>query len=73
MKPGEYVGADGRTYRWTLDRLDDGSATGYYHEVLYDGEWLAEWINPADWPAARAALAKEILEEIQEYVNDEGI
>lgn len=61
MKPGEYIGADGRTYRWHR-----GST--YYQLCRHDGGTGAP-IQHADWPAAKAALDALIEEEGGEWVE----
>lgn len=66
-KPGEYVGQDGRTYRWT--RLD--SDAGY---SLESGEGLGIYRYPvpfaySDWSAAKAALDELIETEKGEWVE----
>ena len=49
MKPGEYIGKDGRTYQWSYDGVRavivrDDDQCGWFGISLYD------------WPAAKAAL-----------------
>jgi len=68
MRPGEYIGKDGRAYRWTHGRLDDDSADGYDHQV-HIHEWETEWIDPADWDDAKAALDALIEAESVEWVE----
>jgi len=67
---GEYVGSDGRTYRWESE-ADDGYALWYQSK---DGERYfnckCNGINPADWPAAKSALDALIAEE-EEWVEIE--
>ena len=69
MKPGEYVGADGRRYRWVCS---DGK-----YEVCWvrpecandpvDGLWGTS-IHAEDWPAAKTALDALIEAEAGEWV-----
>lgn len=67
MNPGEYIGKDGRTYRWKHERLSDNSAEGYDHQA-HVHEWETEWIDPADWLDAKAALDALIEAESGEWV-----
>lgn len=65
MKPGEYIGADGTTYRWTRD------GDNYWH---HSGEWRDGWVIHSsvaaeDWPKAKAALDELIEEEAGEWVE----
>jgi len=62
VKAGEYIGNDERTYRWVHEHLSDDSASGYDHQAKFD-EWETEWIDPEDWPAAKAALDALIAEQ----------
>ena len=68
MKPGEYIGKDGRTYRWKHERLSDNSAEGYDHQA-HVHEWETEWIDPADWDDAKAALDALIEAESEGWVE----
>lgn len=68
MNPGEYIGKDGRTYRWKHERLSDNSAEGYDHQA-HVHEWETEWIDPADWDDAKAALDALIEAESGEWVE----
>ncbi len=67
MNPGEYVGKDGRTYRW------EHRDTGYVHSCCYlDGEtvwWPWVTINERDIPAAKAALDALVEAEGEEWVE----
>ena len=67
MNPGEYIGKDGRTYRWKHERLSDNSAEGYDHQA-HVHEWETEWIDPADWDDAKAALDALIEAESMGWV-----
>jgi hypothetical protein len=60
MKPGEYIGQDGRTYRW--DKWN-----GAYQ--LYNESHGIAMLHPADWPAAKAALDALIEDEAGEWVE----
>ena len=71
MNPGEYIGKDGRTYRWKHERLSDNSAEGYDHQV-HVHEWETEWIDPADWDDAKAALDALVLSEKVELEKQEA-
>ena len=67
MKAGEYIGADGWTYRWL--KTPQRSPEGYRHEVA-SPDWHAPHdINPADWPAAKAALDALIESGAGEWVE----
>ena len=70
MNPGEYIGKDGRTYRWVHEYLSDDSGSGYDHQV-FTCHWETEWIAPEDWPAAKAALDAliEAEKEAEEWVE----
>ena len=71
MNPGEYIGKDGRTYRWKHERLSDNSAEGYDHQA-HVHEWETEWIDPADWDDAKAALDALVLSEKVELEKQEA-
>jgi len=60
MNPGEYVGEDGRTYRW------EKQAGCYFHRCLTDA-WRGAPIF--DWPKAKAALDALIESEQEEWVE----
>jgi hypothetical protein len=68
VKPGEYQGQDGRTYRWR-------KGTHWYFLDEIDGEVACNGIAQADWPASRAALDALIESEQVEWVEitEEGI
>lgn len=61
LKPGQYIGEDGRTYRWALTR------SGNY--TNFDKDGYGGIIAPADWPAAKAALDELIAEDAEEWVE----
>ena len=48
--------------------MSDNSAEGYDHQA-HVHEWETEWIDPADWPAAKAALDALIKAESAEWVE----
>jgi hypothetical protein len=59
MKPGQYMGDDARTYRWTVGE-------GGYGHWRYDCGWR---VHPVvDWPAAKAALDALIESESEQWV-----
>jgi len=72
---GQYIGADGRTYRWHNEGHKEVMRGGMVHQVRFkswcrkDAEWQGEWIHPEDWPAAKAALDELIEEEAGEWVE----
>ena len=63
MNTAEYVGKDGRTYRWLHDECAD--LNGYVHQVKLARGWTEEWIEPDDVTVAVATL--ESLRELEEY------
>ena len=67
MRPGEYIGKDGRTYRWR--RGDTGG--WFVEELTTDGIWVISLVQPSteDWPDAKAALDALIEAESREWVG----
>ena len=67
MRPGEYIGKDGRTYRWR--RGDKGG--WFVEELTTDGIWVISLVQPSteDWPDAKAALDALIEAESREWVG----
>jgi len=67
MSPGEYIGKDGRTYRWR--RGDTGG--WFVEELTTDGIWVISLVQPSteDWPDAKAALDALIEAESREWVG----
>jgi hypothetical protein len=63
MKPGEYTGKDGITYRW------EKTSEGYTVVDCCSACWS---IAPADWPAAKAAL-DGLVEEAAEAEHVEKL
>lgn len=69
---GQYTGADGREYRWSMD-------IGEYWLEVHDPGWGTpgddflhqRCIAAADWPAAKAALDELIESEAGEWVEVE--
>ncbi len=64
MNPGEYIGKDGRTYRWGKN------AAGRLWTEVWDKSfprWITASMDPPDWPAAKAAL-----DALIESQKDEG-
>lgn len=67
MNAGEYVGKDGRTYRWVSPQND-----GKYRPVLTTTigyECGMVYLGAEDWPAAKAALDALIEQEAGEWVE----
>ena len=67
MRPGEYIGKDGRTYRWRR-----GDTRGWFvEELTTDGIWVISLVQPSteDWPDAKAALDALIEAESREWVG----
>jgi len=66
MNPGEYIGKDGRTYRWRR-----GDTRGWFvEELTTDGIWVISLVQPSteDWPDAKAALDALIEAESMGWV-----
>ena len=60
MKPGEYIGKDGRTYRLVHGHCD----SDWYVETLYEvGQWESSTLRVCDIDAAKAARDALIEEE----------
>jgi hypothetical protein len=58
MNPGEYIGKDGRRYRWRR-RYDDLYSHELKHELNElnrDGVWLSAFLVGENWEAARDAF-----------------
>jgi hypothetical protein len=68
MKAGEYIGKDGRAYRWV--KMKDDTYVHEMHGGSYNSrtEPPADAVRIADWPAARAALDALIEKEAGEWV-----
>jgi hypothetical protein len=64
MNKGEYIGKDGRTYRWIFS-----SIMGW---VVRDEGLTVTGVKPGDWPAAKSALDELIEEEAEEWVEIDG-
>jgi len=62
MKAGEYVGKDGRTYRWTKQDSETGVQESWYRLEVVGGRY-SEGPYVSDVPAAKAALDALIAAE----------
>lgn len=71
MKAREYIGKDGRTYRWRFQSVgeNDYDFSGYRHEIKAGGVWCPYPVQPKDWLATKAALDALIEEEVGEWVE----
>lgn len=64
-RAGEYTGADGRTYRWVIDREDN--TTGVEVWLCGSPRWAATYMRLSDKDAAEAALDELIEQERDDY------
>ena len=68
MKPGEFIGVDGQTYRWS-SKWRAGMYVLCIVDYKGETEWQNGFISKEDWPNARTALDALIEAEAEEWVE----